>query len=182
MCLFLKSGIKYSLNAGRYAYARSPSPPKQQFTRDSNPPAAAHGERVGANQDAGIRKRGEKSKATYPDSAAMQKLKYQDIVDMFTALDVNGDGRISQSELIKGLKKNPSLAQMLGMPVDIKQEDGTREVHFLVVCGPLPRAPLPFHPPPPLRLCFFSALLTYSFLCFTAAYNGFLRFILIYCI
>ena len=46
---------------------------------------------------------------------------------MFDVLDVNKDGSITHAELIRGLKGNEWVAEKLGMPAHIRQEDGTRE-------------------------------------------------------
>jgi len=54
-----------------------------------------------------------------------------EVYEIFAALDANGDGEISHAELIKGLKSNPMVASKLGMPSNIRAEDGTRESYQL---------------------------------------------------
>jgi len=49
-----------------------------------------------------------------------------EVINIFKTLDINGDGEVSHAEFIKGLKLNPSIAEKLGMPTEIRAEDGTR--------------------------------------------------------
>jgi Ca2+-binding EF-hand superfamily protein len=39
----------------------------------------------------------------------------QEVREIFAALDINCDGKISHAEFIKGLKANPVVAKKLGM-------------------------------------------------------------------
>ena len=54
-----------------------------------------------------------------------------DVEEIFAALDKNGDGSITQAEMIRGLKRHPWAASKLGMPSQIRQEDGTRNSYQL---------------------------------------------------
>ena len=54
-----------------------------------------------------------------------------EVVDIFKVLDLNGDGELSHAEFIRGLKANPMVAKRLGMPTDIRAEDGTRDNYQL---------------------------------------------------
>ena len=47
-----------------------------------------------------------------------------ELIDIFKTLDINGDGEVSHAEFIKGLKGNPRMAERLGMPSEIRAEDG----------------------------------------------------------
>ena len=51
----------------------------------------------------------------------LRKLSYEEIKRVFVALDKNKDGRITNAEFISGLKKNPWIAELLGMPANIRQ-------------------------------------------------------------
>ncbi|KAJ8601900.1 hypothetical protein CTAYLR_002679 [Chrysophaeum taylorii] len=52
--------------------------------------------------------------------------------DLFDQIDNNGDGLISQVELIKALRKLPDLAEALSLPKIIRQEDGSRDAFTAV--------------------------------------------------
>ena len=60
-----------------------------------------------------------------------EKLSFEDIGEIFETLDKNGDGSITHAEFIVGLKKNPWVAEKLGMPSHVRQEDGSRESYQL---------------------------------------------------
>jgi len=60
-----------------------------------------------------------------------EALSFDELQDIFKILDKNGDGVISHIEFIKGLKQNPGIANRLGMPAHIQQEDGTRDRYQL---------------------------------------------------
>jgi len=47
---------------------------------------------------------------------------------IFKEIDANGNGEISQIEYIKALRKDKTLADRLGLPCEIKQEDESRRV------------------------------------------------------
>jgi len=55
----------------------------------------------------------------------------RDVEKIFAALDKNGDGSITQAEMIRGLKQHPWAASKLGMPSHIRQEDQTRSCYQL---------------------------------------------------
>jgi len=55
----------------------------------------------------------------------------RDVEEIFAALDQNGDGSITQAEMIRGLKQHPWAASKLGMPSHIRQEDQTRNRYQL---------------------------------------------------
>lgn len=48
-------------------------------------------------------------------------LSYEEIKRVFVTLDTNNDGSITHAEFILGLKKNPWVAELLGMPAHIRQ-------------------------------------------------------------
>ena len=50
-----------------------------------------------------------------------RKLSFADIQKIFSTLDKNGDGSITNAEFIVGLKKHPWLADMMGMPSHVRQ-------------------------------------------------------------
>ena len=54
-----------------------------------------------------------------------------ELINIFKTLDANGDGEVSHVEFLKGLKKHPTIAEKLGMPTDIRAEDGTRDSYQL---------------------------------------------------
>jgi len=60
-----------------------------------------------------------------------QSPSFEELAEIFKALDRNNDGRISHAEFITGLKRNPSIAERLGLPAHIQQEDGTRDTYQL---------------------------------------------------
>ena len=55
-----------------------------------------------------------------------RKLSFREIQEIFSTLDKNGDGSITHAEFITGLKKHSWVAEKLGMPSNVRQEDGTR--------------------------------------------------------
>jgi hypothetical protein len=46
--------------------------------------------------------------------------------ELFDQIDVDGSGHINKRELIKALRNTPGVAEFLGLPQAIRQEDGTR--------------------------------------------------------
>mmetsp|Transcript_44194 Transcript_44194/g.104020 ORF Transcript_44194/g.104020 Transcript_44194/m.104020 type:complete len:173 (+) Transcript_44194:63-581(+) len=54
-----------------------------------------------------------------------QHLSIVEIVNIFRILDLNGDGVITQTECIEGLRKNPMIAMKLGMPSVMHEDDGS---------------------------------------------------------
>jgi hypothetical protein len=65
------------------------------------------------------------------DHEKKRKLTFLEIKEIFATLDKNGDGDITHAEFITGMKKNPWVATKLGMPTNVRQEDGTRESYQL---------------------------------------------------
>jgi len=65
------------------------------------------------------------------DRGKKRKLTFAEIEEIFETLDKNGDGSITHAEFIIGMKKNPWVAEKLGMPTNVRQEDGTRETYQL---------------------------------------------------
>ena len=65
------------------------------------------------------------------DHEKKRKLTFVEIKEIFATLDKNGDGNITHAEFIMGMKKNPWVATKLGMPTNVRQEDGTRESYQL---------------------------------------------------
>jgi Tfp pilus assembly protein PilF/Ca2+-binding EF-hand superfamily protein len=65
------------------------------------------------------------------DHEKKRKLTFLEIKEIFATLDRNGDGDITHAEFITGMKKNPWVATKLGMPTNVRQEDGTRESYQL---------------------------------------------------
>ena len=61
-------------------------------------------------------------------SSAKGTLSADEALDIFEALDTNGDGEISMIEFIKGLRASPSIAQRLELPTQIQQEDESRDI------------------------------------------------------
>ena len=55
----------------------------------------------------------------------------KEVHEIFSVLDKNGDGEISQAEFLKGLKAHPLLAAKLGMPFDICLDDADRNSYQL---------------------------------------------------
>ena len=53
------------------------------------------------------------------------------LAQVFATLDTNQDGKLSHAEFIRGLKKHPEIANLMGMPASIQQEDGTRDKYQL---------------------------------------------------
>ena len=51
----------------------------------------------------------------------LRRLSYEEIKRVFATLDTNNDGSITNAEFILGLKKNPWVAELLGMPANIHQ-------------------------------------------------------------
>ena len=66
-----------------------------------------------------------------PADAKARRLSFKEITEIFKILDKNGDGSITHAEFIVGLKKNAWVAEKLGMPSHVRQEDGTRESYQL---------------------------------------------------
>jgi hypothetical protein len=67
------------------------------------------------------------SQAQQPKRALKErKLSFREIQEIFSTLDKNGDGSITHAEFITGLKKHSWVAEKLGMPSNVRQEDGTR--------------------------------------------------------
>jgi len=60
-------------------------------------------------------------------------LSESDARQIFREIDRNDNGELSQIEFIKALRSNPSLAERLGLPTTIKQEDESRRM-CVVVC------------------------------------------------
>jgi hypothetical protein len=60
-----------------------------------------------------------------------RKLSFREITDIFNTLDKNGDGKITHAEFIIGLKRHAWIAEKLGMPAHVRQEDGSRETYQL---------------------------------------------------
>jgi hypothetical protein len=56
---------------------------------------------------------------------------FPELIAIFSALDKNNDGRITHAEFITGLKRHPWIAEKLGIPANIHQEDGTRDTYQL---------------------------------------------------
>lgn len=48
---------------------------------------------------------------------------------MFERLDLDEDGVVTHSEFIRALGANPDIANLLGLPSKIRQEDGSRELY-----------------------------------------------------
>jgi len=46
---------------------------------------------------------------------------------IFDKMELNGDGTVNKRELIKSLKRDHEVADFLGLPTDIHQEDGSRD-------------------------------------------------------
>ena len=55
-------------------------------------------------------------------------LSVEDATKVFKEIDVNDNGEISQIELIKAMRSNPLLAQRMGLPTQIRQEDESRRM------------------------------------------------------
>ena len=53
------------------------------------------------------------------------------LAQVFATLDTNQDGKLSHAEFIRGLKKHPEIANLMGMPASIQQENGTRDKYQL---------------------------------------------------
>jgi len=49
------------------------------------------------------------------------------INNIFQKMELNGDGTVNKRELIKSLKKDAEVADFLGLPTHIQQEDGSRD-------------------------------------------------------
>jgi hypothetical protein len=54
-------------------------------------------------------------------NVGLRRLSYEEIKRVFVTLDTNNDGSITHAEFILGLKKNPWVAELLGMPAHIRQ-------------------------------------------------------------
>jgi hypothetical protein len=67
---------------------------------------------------------------------------------MFAHIDANGDGEISQIEFIRALRCDSALAERLGLPSCIRQEDGSRDLFALkyFACLSLARSSLSLPP------------------------------------
>ena len=61
-----------------------------------------------------------------PASAA-PPLELVDIAEAFSLIDANGDGVLSRAEVIKACRANERVRTLLGLPKNIRQEDGTRD-------------------------------------------------------
>jgi len=62
-------------------------------------------------------------RARNPNSVVLTR---QESTKIFYELDADGNGEVSQIEYIKALRKNPNLAQRLGLPSQIRQEEDAR--------------------------------------------------------
>ena len=62
-------------------------------------------------------------RARHPNSVVLTR---QESTKIFYELDADGNGDVSQIEVIKALRKNPDLAQRLGLPSQIRQEEDSR--------------------------------------------------------
>ena len=47
--------------------------------------------------------------------------------EAFAAIDKNGNGELSRSEIIKACRVNPQVRELLGLPARVQQEDGSRD-------------------------------------------------------
>ena len=61
-----------------------------------------------------------------PASAAAP-LELDDIAEAFSLIDANGDGVLSRAEVIKACRASERVRTLLGLPKNIRQEDGTRD-------------------------------------------------------
>eukprot|EP00928_Gymnodinium_smaydae_P097038 TRINITY_DN8698_c0_g1_i1.p1 TRINITY_DN8698_c0_g1~~TRINITY_DN8698_c0_g1_i1.p1 ORF type:complete len:1814 (-),score=508.32 TRINITY_DN8698_c0_g1_i1:55-5496(-) len=50
------------------------------------------------------------------------------LLAIFNLCDANGDGRINKRELIKACRSDPAIAEFFGLPAQIRQEDGSRDL------------------------------------------------------
>ena len=63
-----------------------------------------------------------------PIRKPVARLSVEDATKVFKEIDVNDNGEISQIELIKAMRSNPLLAQRMGLPTQIRQEDESRRM------------------------------------------------------
>lgn len=84
---------------------------------------------AGAASDAGGRQGGE---VRGQRQQGAQKLSFEELKEIFGLLDKDGDGSITHTECIIGLKKYGWIADKLGMPSNIRQEDGSRESYQVI--------------------------------------------------
>jgi hypothetical protein len=59
------------------------------------------------------------------------RLTRDETVEIFKQMDANGNGEISQIEFIKALRRDSALANRLGLPSEIRQEDESRKLFAL---------------------------------------------------
>ena len=52
-------------------------------------------------------------------------------MEIFKQIDANGNGEISQIEFIQALRRDSALADRLGLPNEIRQEDESRKLFAL---------------------------------------------------
>merc|ERR1712083_524486 len=53
---------------------------------------------------------------------------HRKLLEIFQKVDMNGDGSLNKRELIKMLRQNPEMAEFFGLPTQIRQEDGSRDL------------------------------------------------------
>ena len=51
----------------------------------------------------------------------------QALLDAFDAIDESGDGQLSRAEVVKAVRRDGELADLLGLPSHVRQEDGSRD-------------------------------------------------------
>merc|ERR1712139_478610 len=50
------------------------------------------------------------------------------LIAAFKRIDVNNDGQLSRAEVIKVCRADPEIRELLGLPKNIRQEDGSRDL------------------------------------------------------
>jgi len=119
-----------SASASEAPPASERSSPRPSPFQPSSPPTPASREHA---------RHGSRRKPSAPKVKALPAITYTsapkltalELINIFKTLDLNGDGEVSHAEFVKGLRKNPTIAEKLGMPTDIRAEDGTRESYQL---------------------------------------------------
>ena len=51
----------------------------------------------------------------------------KEALELYDLVDHNHDGVVSEIELIKAVRGNPQLSEKLGLPHEVRQEDGSRD-------------------------------------------------------
>ena len=84
-----------------------------------------------SGDDLDARLSGQAARGSRPRGKRQQRVAFIELQRIFQTLDANGNGTISHAEFIVGLKANADIAEVMGMPREVRQEDGTREKYQL---------------------------------------------------